>query len=333
MTNKKFPLGEVQQLRLARMAKKVTGGLFKAVLLTGLCFVMLYPVLYILSYGFRSVSDLYNPSVVWLPRDFSLVPFEIAMETLDYWNSLSKTLLVLIPSVLFQLAATFLAGYGFSRAKFFGRGLMFGLLLFTIIVPAQTYIIPLYVNMKHFDWFGIGSLAGLFTGKQLVTNLLDQPALFWLQAIFGMGIRSGLCVFIVRQFFRGIPMELEEAAMIDGCGPVRTFLSVMLPNARSLAATGLVFSVVCYWNDFTLTGIFFPTEFPLSVNLTNLRSLLGSTSQAVQGVAGISGQDLLLLREPALACGCLLSILPIVLFYVLVQRNFIEGAERSGIVG
>ena len=148
-----------------------------------------------------------------------------------------------------------------------------------------------------------------------------------------VGFGAGLAIFMFTGFVKSIPLEIEEAAAIDGCGPVRTFLRVMLPNARSLAATVLVFSVVFYWNDHTLSSVYFQTDFPLAVNLTNLRSMLTSSSQVIQGMAGVSGHELFLLREPILACGCLLSVLPIVLFYVIVQRNFIEGAERSGIVG
>ncbi|MHB8962167.1 MAG: carbohydrate ABC transporter permease [Saccharofermentanales bacterium] len=241
--------------------------------------------------------------------------------------------MILVPSTVLQLTAVFLAGYGLARVRFPGRGLLFGLLLFTIIVPVQSYIVPLFVNMKNFDIFGIGNVIGLITGKKLTINLLGTNTAFYIQALFGMGIRSGLCIFIVRQFFRGMPIEFEEAAMIDGCGPVRTFISVMLPNAVSIMATITVFSVVWYWNDFSISSVFFSADFPLAVNLTTLRSSLSASSQALQGIAGVSGQQIVLLKEPILACGCLLTIFPLVLFYVFAQKYFVEGAERSGIVG
>ena len=148
-----------------------------------------------------------------------------------------------------------------------------------------------------------------------------------------MGIRSGLCIFIIRQFFRNMPVELEEAAMIDGCGSFGTFLRVMIPNTLPLIATVLVFSIVWYYNDYYLSAIFFRADFPLSVSLTNMSKLLGTYSQGLQGMGGMTGQELGLMKEPVLACGCLLTLLPLILMYVLLQRYFTEGVERSGIVG
>ena len=130
-----------------------------------------------------------------------------------------------------------------------------------------------------------------------------------------------------------MPVELEEAAMIDGCGSFGTFLRVMVPNTLPLIATVLVFSIVWYYNDYYLSAIFFRADFPLSVSLTNMSKLLGTYSQGLQGMGGMTGQELGLMKEPVLACGCLLTLLPLVLMYVFLQRYFTEGVERSGIVG
>ena len=100
---------------------------------------------------------------------------------------------------------------------------------------------------------------------------MNKDVLFYLQAALGMGIRSGLYIFMLRQFFRNMPKELEEAAMIDGCGPMRTFTRIMLPNAVPMIATVLVFSLVWYWNDYYLSSMFYNGVFPVSVNLTELQ--------------------------------------------------------------
>ncbi len=300
--------------RSLRLAGRLTRGLGKAILLIGLCFVMIYPMLFILSSGFKSIEDIYNPSVVWVPQQFSLQAMNVAIRILEYPKALLKTATILVPSVILQLMTVLLAGYGFARFRFPGRNLFFGILIFTIIVPVQSYIIPLFVNMKSL-------------------NLIDKPAVFYVLALFGMGIRSGLCIFIIRQFFRNMPTELEEAAMIDGCGSFGTFMRVMIPNTLPLIATVLVFSIVWYYNDYYLSAIFFRADFPLSVSLTNMSKLLGTYSQGLQGIGGMTGQELGLMKEPVLACGCLLTLLPLVLMYVLLQRYFTEGVERSGIVG
>ena len=134
---------------------------------------------------------------------------------------------------------------------------------------------------------------------------------------------------MLRQFFRNMPKELEEAAMIDGCGPLRTFTRIMLPNAVPMIATVLVFSLVWYWNDYYLSSMFYNGVFPVSVNLTELSGLLSFSNQ----VSGIAEQELMFMREGILACGCLVTILPLLILYIFAQRFFTEGLERSGIVG
>ncbi len=323
----------IQSFSVKTFVTSFLNKLIRAVFLIGMCYVMLYPVLFILSSGFMTIEDMYNPSVIWLPRSFSTQALDAALSLLKYSDSVIKTMLITLPSSCLQLVTVLLAGYGFARFKFWGRNLFFGLLVFSIIVPVQSYIIPLYVNMKNFDFFWLGSLIGLFTGKPVTVNLLNTEYLFYLQALFGAGIRSGLCIFIVRQFYRNMPLEIEEAAMIDGCGPIRTFIRVMAPNTLPMVATVFLFSIVWYWNDYYLSSVFFSTEFPVSVNLTMLRTMLVTLSQQLSGVSGMVGQELILMREPILACGCLLTIMPLVILYVFVQRYFTEGVERSGIVG
>ena len=278
--------------------RKGVVALCRWIFLIGMSYVMLYPVIYMLSSGFKSIQDVYDPTVVWLPKSSSLQAMKLALEVMDYGNSLKRTLWMTLPTVLLQVVSSTLAGYGFARFRFRGNKLLFGLLVFTIIVPVQTYIIPLYVDLTYFDFFGIGRIVGLFSGNPLTVNLLNKDIVFYLTGLFGAGIRSGLYIFILRQFFINMPKELE-AAMIDGCGPFATFRRIMLPNTSSILATVAVFSVVWYWNDYYLSSMYYRSSFPLSVNLTNLSSLLSTSNM----VTGISTQELAFLREPILACG------------------------------
>lgn len=304
--------------------------LLRAAFLLGMGFVMLYPVLYMISGAFKSKIDVYDPTVIWIPKNYSLQSVKLAMTTLDYWVSLLKTLQILVPSVLFQLISTLLAAYGFAKFKFKERNILFGLLIFTIIVPIQTIIIPVYVNFKYFDFFGIGKLIGLFTGEPLTVKLLNTTTPFYLMAISGMGIRSGLYIFIMRQFFRNMPKELEEAAMIDGCGPFKTFTRIMIPNVIPAIVTILLFSIVWYWNDFYQSVMFLQNGYPLSVSLTMMNGLLDITGK---NISSLSHQDLWLLRDSVLVSGCLLVVAPILILYIFLQRFFTESIERTGIVG
>ena len=320
-------------LQKSRLMSKLRSGMaasfLKLLFLSAMSFVMLYPVLFMLSSGFKSLADVYNPTVVWLPQEFSLQPLKLAAEVMGYKNAVLKTLAMMLPSIALQLISVLLAGYGFARFSFRGSRLLFGLCLFTIIVPVQTYIIPLYTGFKSFDFFYLGRLAGLFTGEPLTVNLLGSHAVFYIQAALGMGIRSGLYIFIMRQFFRNMPKELDEAAMVDGCNSFQTFVRIMLPNTVPVIATVLVFSLVWYWNDFFQSSMYYRSDFTVSVHLTFLSSLLRTSNM----VSGIAAQELIFMREAILACGCLITTLPLVVLYIIAQRFFTEGITRSGIVG
>lgn len=286
--------------------------LIRAVFLLGVGFVMLYPVLFMLSSSFKNVSDTIDPTVVWIPSSLNLGNFKNAFQLMNFADSFKNTMVILLPSVLLQLASSLLIAYGFARFQFKLKSLFFGILLFNIIVPAQTYLIPLYTNL-------------------CAMHLQDSVSQFYIQAALGTGIRSGLYIFILRQFFRNMPKELEDAAMIDGCGPLGTFLKVMVPNVVPAIATVAVFSIVWYYNDYLLSGMLLNSHFPLSVSLTGVGVKLGDKLQNMTGQA--LGADMKLLSNSILSAACLIVVLPLIAMYVLVQRLFTESVERTGIVG
>ena len=321
--------GGLQKEKLSAKAMGFVKILLRTLFLLGMGYVMLYPILFALSGAFKARVDVYDPTVIWLPKHYSMEAMNLAVKSLKFWDALKQTLIILIPSVCLQMISTLMAGYAFARFKFRERGILFAGLIFTIIVPVQNLIVPLYANFQSFDMFGLGYLYSLFSGGSL-PNLLNTPFPFYLMAAFGMGIRSGLYIFIMRQFFRNMPPELEEAALIDGCGSVRTFIRVMLPNVKPAIVTVLVFSVVWYWNDYYKAAMFLMDNQTLSVNLTMLNGMLDITAG---NISSLTSQDVMLLRDGVLECGCLLVMLPLLIMYILLQRQFTESIERTGIVG
>ena len=141
----------------------------------------------------------------------------------------------------------------------------------------------------------------------------------------GAGIKSGLFIFIFRQFFRGLPKELEDAAAIDGCGFVGCFLRIVIPNAVTVFIMASLLSVMWYWND----------TFTSSMFLTNMKTvtiaLSGLSSQATLITGGATADPFQIITM--MQAGSLLCILPLLLLYLLLQRYFVQGVERSGIVG
>ncbi|MCQ6561344.1 carbohydrate ABC transporter permease [Paenibacillus mendelii] len=289
--------------------------LVRATLVTGLCFVILYPLFFKISISFKARADMLDPTVLWIPKHFTLENFRFAAETLNYADTFVNSLFISLLTTVLQVISCALAAFGFARLKFRGSGILFALAVFTIVVPSQTLMIPTYLNYRFFD---IAGIIGLFTGTNGI-NLLDSYWPFILQAATGMGIKSGLFIFIFRQFFRGIPKELEEAAYIDGCSVFQTFYRIMLPNAVPAIITVFLFSFVWMWNDNYFVSL-------LLTRIKVLSTMLPTMWTATQFEDGLYAY---MIKNT----GELLFIAPIIILYMFVQRYFVESIERTGLVG
>ncbi len=288
----------------------------------GMVYIFTFPLLYMVSVAIREPASVNDPSVVWIPKKLSTAAFLETFEVMDYWKSLGLTLRLTIFSTLASLVSCVLAGYGLARFTFKGKGIAFFLVVLTIVIPPLSILNASYVSFRYFDFGGILTLFGADT-----INLLNTEWTFILPAIFGCGLRNGFFIFIFRQFFAGMPKELEEAAYIDGCGPFGTFLRVMLPLSRSAFITVLLFAFIWHWNDFYSASTYFIEGVkPLSVTLNSLQALIENSEIAVGG-------DNPYLMRTYLQSGSLLCILPPLVLYIFTQRYFTESIERTGIVG
>lgn len=313
-------------VRAKKAAKWCSGFVWKlvrAVIMAGLAFILLYPLLYMVSMALRPRGEIFDPTVIWVPRQFTLENIVGAFELLQYPQSFLQTFLVCIISSFIQIFSCGLTGYGFARFHFRGRGVLFVFVLISIIIPPQTTMISQYVMNSKFDFFGILSLLNIFGANLKTPSILNTVWPFYLPALFGWGIRSGLLIFIYRQFFRGMPRELEDAAYIDGAGPLRTFVTVMAPNALSAVLTVFLFSTVWYWNDYFYSATFMSTSQTLSVRLASLPNYLVTQNFQADPYKYIT----------QIQAGCLLCILPILAVYVIFQRYFTESIEKTGLVG
>ena len=150
-------------------------------------------------------------------------------------------------------------------------------------------------------------------------SLIDSPLTFWLPSIFGVGLRSGLFIFIYRQFFMGLPKELEEASWIDGCNPLMTFFRVVIPSSGVVFLTVSIFAIIWHWNEYYQSVIYFTNDFPLSVMLSGIRSQQGMARDAF--------------AAPPVSAACLIFIAPVLIMYLFLQKKFIQSIDRVGIVG
>ncbi len=296
---------------------------FRFLILFGLAFVVVYPILYMMSCAVRPQSDMSDPSIMWIPKTFTWSNLVETWVAIDYPELVWDTVTVNVVCSIIQVLPCSVVGYGFASFKFKGKGAMFAVVILQIIVPTQVILIPQYMQFRYFDPFGICSL---IAGGPI--NLADSPMALYMMAFFCNGIRAGLFIFLFRQFFRGLPKELEDAAYLDGCGPFETFVRIMVPNASNSFLTVFIFSVVWYWNDSYVSGMFFTKSNTVALMVSNLYQTISAYYSPTGTPTGIASDWLVWIES-----GCLLSILPILIMYVFLQKNFVEGIERSGIVG
>ena len=291
---------------------------FRAVIIFGLSFVILYPILYMISTSLRPQAEMHDPSVMWIPKTIRLENFVEVWNAIDYPNTLWNTLVLNIVSSVLQVGTCALTGYGFARFKFKGKNFFFALVLLQIIVPVQIILIPQYSQFRYFDIFGLFTA---LTGNTL--NLVDTNLSMYIPALMCNGIRAGLFIYLFRQFFRGLPKELEDAAYLDGCGPFKTFISVMIPNAASSFLTVFIFSIVWYWNDYYVSSMYFTKANTISLKIDGIGNIV---SMYLTGEIGLAS-DFIVWME----AGCLLAITPIVIMYIFLQKYFTEGIARAGL--
>lgn len=303
-----------------RKARKFGFALFRTVVIVGISYVILGPLIGILANSFFSNEDKYSPIVYLIPQSPTLERYRLALLRMDYWRVLGRMIVYVVGLTVIQLGVCSMVGYGFARFNFPLKRFLFACVIVMIVLPPHVVMYPLYTMFQSFDPLG---LVSLFHGGRSV-NLLGTPVPMVLMTALGTGLRSGLFIYIFVQFFRGLPKEIEEAALIDGAGAVRTYVSVMLPNASPAIVTVAIFSLVWQYND-----SFFARLFKISDNILLSRKI--STLQST-----IANLDLI--HDPSIStlylyAGVIFMILPLLILYVLLQKYFVEGVERSGIVG
>lgn len=290
--------------------------ILRLVILIGLGFLIIYPILYKLIVSFKSYADFSDPTVIFIPKQISLVAYKTVWETVQYPVSLLYSILFCGVMSLFQMASCTLVGYGLARYPFKGRGVVFALVMLTMVIPPQAILFPLYLKFKFFDPLKILVLDGVLQGS----SLINTPWPFVLLSVTGLGLKNGLYIYMMRQYFRGVPASVEEAASIDGCGHFRIFYKIMLPGARPMLLSVFLFSFVWQWTDSYYSSMLAP-------NLPTLNmQLFGMTEQLIQSHGNIASN---LLESPQF----ILLIAPLILLYLFTQRFFVEGIEQSGIVG
>ena len=308
-----------RQVRLA----EILWSMIRAVLIVGISFIIIYPLLVQISLSVMAAEDLLDLSVHWIPRHFTTVNFEIAYERMNYLQALLTTFLVTAVLSALQVMSCMVVGYGFARFKFRGSKPLFALVVFSLVVPPSTIMVPLFLNFRYFTFWGLLKKPGI--------NLIGSSWPLVLMSLTATAKRNGLFIYIVRQFFRGMSSDLEEAAYVDGAGPLRTFFSIMMPNAKPIIMIIFLFAFVWQWNDLFYSDLFMKGKnlLPLALQTLTDRFAFSWADPSIESVTGELTSHIRLVAN----AGLLMYIAPLLVLYAALQRYFVESLEKTGIVG
>ncbi len=314
------------RFNLDKIKKHSYGTLYYVVrylILLAFVYVLAYPFAFMAMNALKSTGDWLDPTVEWVPKHISLKSVHLSMIVLKYWSSLFSTMINGIVAALLSFISCSFVAYGLARFNFRGKRFLMVVMVLCILIPDTMIMIPSYDNFRHLDVLGILGWLSKLTGVELRPSILNTPLVFWLPALFATGLKNGFFIYIYLQFFKGLPKELEEAAWIDGAGPWKTFLRIVLPSSGAAAVTVLVFSVVWYYNDYYQAQIYLSDHFPLSVMLANLKTLL---------TGDVIGKQTFAIGLLILTCS-FICILPLLMFFMFMQRRFVKSIATCGIVG
>lgn len=293
-----------------RFVATIFGNIFAYVLTIGIAFVIIYPLLRRIGNAFKPVEEFYDTSIVYFPRNPTFEVVRQAFYRLNFKQVGIPSFLMALYVGLTQMVVALLVGYGFARFKFRGSRVLFACVILTLVVPPQTILIPLYLRFRYFDILGIFKA---ITGHSL--KLIDT---YWCQILLsatGLGWKNGLYIYLMRQYFRGVPKALEEAAYIDGARTFKAFVKIMVPSALPMMLTVFLFSFSWQWTDTFYTGTFLIKK-----------KLLATSVNAITHENELMAFNL---QQTAI----LVILIPLIFLFVVTQRYFVEGIERSGLTG
>lgn len=293
------------------------------ILLFGMCFMILQPILNKISVSFMTESDLYNPIVISIPEHFTTENYKLAAELMNYKKAIVNSFVISLTIAILQIAVCTLVGYGFARFDFPLKKLWFACVIMVILIPPQTISSSLHLHFKFFDILGLFKLL-----KGDTINLRGSVIPYYLLSAGCMGLKNGLYIYMIRQFFRNIPSDMEEAAYVDGCGTLKTFFLIMLPEAKPILTSCFLFSFVWQWTDGFYSRMFLGNTTLVSLSLSRIVDSLGAY---IQRLTGVKTTISIAYSNCILATGTLMIILPLIILYLFAQRQFVESISSTGI--
>ena len=332
-------------------ATKVLWAIIRYILLVGIAFVVLYPFFAKISASVMAYSDHTDSMVNLIPKHFTLDIYKAIFVEQEYMRAFGNTFMLSFSTAIIQTFVCSFVAYGFAKFKFKGNKLLFAIVILTMIIPHRTLASAMKLTFSNFDVFGIFKLLSggelsifgfKFTSPITFLNDIDSNIFktsgvdlmnsywpFMLLSFFGLAFKNGLYIFLLRQFFMGVPDELEESAYIDGSGVFHTFFTIILPISVPMMITVFLFAFSWQWTDiFYASGsMFFPESAKAPYMLTTDIGFVMPTSLDGQQYSGMQQQW----QSAVKNTGGLMTIAPLVIVYLFGQKYLVQGIERSGL--
>ncbi|MBO4532948.1 MAG: carbohydrate ABC transporter permease [Treponema sp.] len=301
---------------LKETIKKYAISIFRAILLFGMCFMIIQPILNKISVSIMSEADLYDTTIVMVPKHFTLANWKLVNLLMNYKTTLFNTIWVSLLVSLIEVTMCSIVGYGFSRFNFPLKRFWFFCVILVIVIPPQTISTSLFLHFRYFNLFG------------KTVNLRGNMIPYLMMCFTCQGLKNGLYIYMIRQFFMGFPFELEEAAYVDGCGPLKTFVRIMVPGAKPIITSCFLFSFVWQWTDGFYSSLFLGKIQLLSVSLSNVVEKLGAYLTKLYGGSTLVSVGY---SNAILSTATLLAIFPVIILYIFCQRMFVESLASTGV--
>lgn len=325
--------------------KKILWYIVRLVLLIGISYIVLYPFFTKIAGSFMAPEDFVDVTVRLIPKNFSLDIYKAIWSELNYLQAFTNTLFLSLSTALIQTFICCFVAYGLAKFKFKGNKIVFMAVIFSLVIPHQTLQLSLFMNFRYFDIFGIfsflngGGISIPFTDIKLLEGVVDIIPDSWdkftssgitltntywpmiILSVCGLAFKNGLYIFMLRQFFRGVPDELEESAYIDGSGVMHTFFKIILPLSVPMMITVFLFAFSWQWTDDFYTNLFFTTT-----KTVLMPKIVGIPTSLTTDYAGQN----LYYSAIRNTCG-LMIIAPLIVMYLFCQKYLVQGIERSGL--
>ena len=303
------------------------------ILMLGISFVIIYPFIARIAGSFMTYGDVIDSTVAIIPKNPTLEIYKAIIDENKYFEALLNTALLSLICALIQTLISCFIGYGIAKFKFKGNKLIMALVVFTMIVPHNALSLSMKMHFSQFDLFSVitwgnKGLFELILGHNVPLTNSFTP--YIIMSLGGLAFKNGLYIYLMRQFFKGVPDELEESAYVDGSGVFRTFFQIIIPLSVPMMITIFLFSFSWQWTDEFYASVFLPAKVG-SLNKVYMMPDVYQNIPEILSKENMAGADIY--YNVIQNTGGMMIIMPLIIMYLFCQKYLVQGIERSGLVG